>query len=58
VRDAITLRIIGAVGATLGSAAVTVYVFGGGPHEKFLLWFGSFSILYGIVLVPEILLFV
>jgi sigma-B regulation protein RsbU (phosphoserine phosphatase) len=51
VRSAITLLIVGAVVATLGAAAVTVYAFRRRAHEKFLLWFGLFSILYGIVLV-------
>jgi phosphoserine phosphatase RsbU/P len=51
VRSAITLLIVGAVIATLGAAAVTVYVFRRRAHERFLLWFGLFSILYGIVLV-------
>jgi sigma-B regulation protein RsbU (phosphoserine phosphatase) len=51
VRSAITLLIVGVVVATLGAAAVTVYVFRRRTHERFLLWFGLFSILYGIVLV-------
>jgi sigma-B regulation protein RsbU (phosphoserine phosphatase) len=51
VRDAVTLLIVGAVIATLGVAAVTVYVFRRRIHERFLLWFGLSSILYGIVLV-------
>jgi sigma-B regulation protein RsbU (phosphoserine phosphatase) len=49
--SAITLLIVGAVIATLGAAAVTVYAFRRRAHEKFLLWFGLFSILYGVVLI-------
>jgi phosphoserine phosphatase RsbU/P len=51
VRSAITLLIVGAIVATLGAAAVTVYAFRRRARERFLLWFGFFSILYGIVLV-------
>jgi len=51
VRGAITLLIVGTVIATLGAAAVTVYAFRRRVRERFLLWFGLFSILYGIVLV-------
>jgi sigma-B regulation protein RsbU (phosphoserine phosphatase) len=51
VRSAITLLIVGAVIATLGVAAVTVCALRRRAHEKFLLWFGLFSILYGVVLV-------
>jgi sigma-B regulation protein RsbU (phosphoserine phosphatase) len=43
--------IVGVVVATLGAAAVTVYVFRRRTHERFLLWFGLFSLLYGLVLV-------
>ncbi len=50
-RNAITVLIVGAVITTLGAAAVIVYVFRRRAHERFLLWFGLFSILYGIVLV-------
>ena len=50
-RNAITVLIVGAVIATLGTAAVTVYAFRRRTHERFMLWFGLFSILYGIVLV-------
>ena len=50
-RSAITLLIVGVVVVTLGTAAVTVYVFRRRAHERFLLWFGLFSILYGLVLV-------
>ena len=49
-RSAVSLLIVGAAIATLG-AAVTVYAFRRRTHERFLLWFGLFSILYGIVLV-------
>jgi phosphoserine phosphatase RsbU/P len=51
VRGAITLLIVGTVIATLGSAAVVVYAFRRRVRERFLLWFGLFSILYGIALV-------
>jgi sigma-B regulation protein RsbU (phosphoserine phosphatase) len=51
VRGAITLLIVGIVIATLGSAAVVVYAFRRRVRERFLLWFGLFSILYGIALV-------
>jgi len=51
VRSAIILLIVGAVIATFGAVAVTVYAFRRRAHERFLLWFGLFSILYGIVLV-------
>ena len=50
-RSAITLLIVGAIVVTLGVAAVTVYAFRRRAHERFLLWFGLFSILYGIVLI-------
>jgi sigma-B regulation protein RsbU (phosphoserine phosphatase) len=49
--SAITLLIVGAVIATLGATAVTVYVFRRRDRERFVLWFGLFSILYGIALV-------
>ncbi len=50
-QSAIALLIVGAVIATLGAAAIIVHVFRRRAHEQFLLWFGLFSILYGIVLV-------
>jgi sigma-B regulation protein RsbU (phosphoserine phosphatase) len=37
--------------AMLGAAAVTLYAFRRREHEKFLLWFGLFSILYAVVLI-------
>lgn len=49
--DAITLLIVGSVIVTLGVAAVTVYAFRRRARERFLLWFGLFSVLYGAVLV-------
>jgi sigma-B regulation protein RsbU (phosphoserine phosphatase) len=51
VQSAIDLLIVGAVIATLGAAAIIVHVFRRRAHERFLLWFGLFSILYGTVLV-------
>ena len=50
-RSAITLLLISAVIATLGGAAITLYAFRRREHEKFLLWFGLFSILYAMVLI-------
>jgi sigma-B regulation protein RsbU (phosphoserine phosphatase) len=51
VRPAITLLIVSTVIVALGAAAVTVYAIRLRHREKFLLWFGLFSILYGLVLV-------
>jgi phosphoserine phosphatase RsbU/P len=51
VRAAITLLIVSAVIVALGAAAVTVYAIRVRHREKFLLWFGLFSILYGLVLI-------
>jgi phosphoserine phosphatase RsbU/P len=51
VQSAIALLIVGTVIATLGAAAIVVYVFRRRAHERFLLWFGLFSILYGAILV-------
>jgi sigma-B regulation protein RsbU (phosphoserine phosphatase) len=51
VQSAISLLIVDTVIATLGAAAVVVYVFRRRAHERFLLWFGLFSILYGVVLI-------
>jgi sigma-B regulation protein RsbU (phosphoserine phosphatase) len=45
------MLIVGTVIATLGAAAIVVHVFRRRTHERFLLWFGLFSILYGTVLV-------
>jgi sigma-B regulation protein RsbU (phosphoserine phosphatase) len=50
VRSAITLLLISAVIATLGGTAITLYAFRRREREKFLLWFGLFSILYALVL--------
>jgi phosphoserine phosphatase RsbU/P len=51
VQSAIALLIVGTVIATLGAAAIVVHVFRRRAHERFLLWFGLFSILYGTILV-------
>jgi sigma-B regulation protein RsbU (phosphoserine phosphatase) len=51
VQSAIALLIVGTVIATLGAAAIIVYAFRRRAHERFLLWFGLFSILYGTILV-------
>jgi sigma-B regulation protein RsbU (phosphoserine phosphatase) len=51
VRSAIILLLISELIATLGAAAVTLYVFRRRDREKFLLWFGLFSILYAVVLI-------
>jgi sigma-B regulation protein RsbU (phosphoserine phosphatase) len=53
VRAAITLLIVSTVIIALGAAAVTVYAIRLRHREKFLLWFGLFSILYGLVLVAR-----
>ena len=50
-RAAITLLIVSTVIVALGAAAVTVYAIRLRHREKFLLWFGLFSILYGFVLI-------
>jgi len=50
-RSDITLLIVGAVIATIGTTSVTVYIFRRRDRERYLLWFGLFSILYGIALV-------
>jgi phosphoserine phosphatase RsbU/P len=51
VQSAISDLIVDTVIATLGAAAVVVHVFRRRAHERFLLWFGLFSILYGTVLI-------
>jgi len=51
VRSAIALLLISDVIATLGAAAVILYAFRRRDHEKYLLWFGLFSILYALVLI-------
>ena len=50
-KSAIALLIVGTVIATLGVAAIILHVFRRRAHERFLLWFGLFSILYGTILV-------
>lgn len=50
VRSAIALLLISDVIATLGVAAITLYIFRRREHERFLLWFGLFSMLYAFVL--------
>jgi sigma-B regulation protein RsbU (phosphoserine phosphatase) len=52
-RGAIALLIVGTVILTLGAAALTVYAFRRRNRERFLVWFGLFSILYGAVLVTR-----
>ncbi|MGB6686955.1 MAG: PP2C family protein-serine/threonine phosphatase [Terracidiphilus sp.] len=42
---------MGTVIATLGGAAIVVNIFRRRAHERFLLWFGLFSIFYGTILV-------
>jgi sigma-B regulation protein RsbU (phosphoserine phosphatase) len=51
VRSSIALLIVGSVIATLGAAAIIVHLFRRRAPERFLLWFGLFSISYGLVLV-------
>jgi len=51
VRNTVALLLISNVIATLGVAAVTLYVFRRRDRERFLLWFGLFSILYATVLI-------
>jgi sigma-B regulation protein RsbU (phosphoserine phosphatase) len=51
VRSAIILLLISEIIATLGVAAVTLYTFRRRDRERFLLWFGLFSILYAVVLI-------
>ncbi|MDT7817791.1 MAG: hypothetical protein QOJ42_7707, partial [Acidobacteriaceae bacterium] len=50
-RAAITLLIASTLIVALGAAAVTVYAIRVRHREKFLLWFGLFAILYGLVLI-------
>ena len=50
-RSAIILLLISDNIATFGVAAVTLYAFRRRAHERFLLWFGLFSILYSVVLI-------
>jgi sigma-B regulation protein RsbU (phosphoserine phosphatase) len=51
VRGAITLLMVSTAILTLGTAAVILYVSRRRVHERSVLYFGLFSILYGIVLV-------
>jgi sigma-B regulation protein RsbU (phosphoserine phosphatase) len=51
VRSAIILLLISELTATLGVAAVMLYVSRRRDRERFLLWFGLFSILYAAVLI-------
>jgi hypothetical protein len=51
VQSAIILLLISEMIATLGVAAVTLYVFRRRDRERFLLWFGLFSMLYAAVLI-------
>jgi sigma-B regulation protein RsbU (phosphoserine phosphatase) len=51
VRSTIALLLISDVIAILGIAAVTLYAFRRRDRERFLLWFGLFSILYATVLI-------
>ncbi len=50
-RAAVTLLIVSTVIVALGAAAVTVYAIRLRHREKFLLRFGLFSILYGLLLI-------
>jgi phosphoserine phosphatase RsbU/P len=50
VRSTIAQLLISNVIATLGVAAVTLYAFRRRDRERFLLWFGMFSILYATVM--------
>ena len=50
-RSAIALLLISEIIATLGVASVTLYAFRRRERERFLLWFGLFSVLYAVVLV-------
>jgi phosphoserine phosphatase RsbU/P len=53
VRAAIIHLIASTVIVALGAAAVTVYAVRLRHREKFLLWFGLFSFLYGLVLIAR-----
>ena len=48
-QSAIALLIVGTVIATLGAAAIVVNLFRRRAHERFMFWFGLFSILYGTI---------
>jgi phosphoserine phosphatase RsbU/P len=50
-RSAIILLLISETIATVGIASIALYVFRRRDREKFLLWFGLFSILYALVLI-------
>jgi len=51
VRSVIILLLISELIATFGVAAVILHVFRRRDRERFLLWFGLFSILYAVVLI-------
>jgi sigma-B regulation protein RsbU (phosphoserine phosphatase) len=51
VRSSIALLIVGTMIATLGAGAIIAHLFRRRAAERFLLWFGLFSISYGLVLV-------
>lgn len=52
-QDTVALLMIGTVVATFGVAALAVYGFRSRRGEKFLLWFGLFSFLYGTGLIAR-----
>ena len=52
-RSAIVLLLISDVIAAFGVAAVTLHAFRRRDRERFLLWFGLFSILYAAVLIAR-----
>lgn len=52
-REALAILMIGTVVATFGAAAIAVYAFRRRRDERFLLWFGLFSILYGAGLIAR-----
>jgi sigma-B regulation protein RsbU (phosphoserine phosphatase) len=51
VRGAITILMVSTVIVTLGTAALIFYASRRKAREKSVLWFGLFSVLYGVVLV-------
>lgn len=52
-RESLILLMIGTVLATFGAAAIAVYVFRLRRRERYLLWFGLFSFLYGTGLIAR-----
>lgn len=50
-QSAIALLMVGTAIATIGATAIIVHIFRRRAPERFLLWFGLFSILYGTILV-------